>query len=197
MNARHSLFTAALVLLCPLTVQAHPGHEFGLSLVSGALHPLSGLDHLLAMWALGAWAAQTSSHGDAHLRWALPLSFVLLMLAGAALGFLGVPIGAIEQGIAASVLVLGLLLAASARLPVPVSLALAGGFAVFHGYAHAVEGAAGMTSSYIAGFLVSSAALLLAGRVAAQRLIQSRRNIALRWSGVAVAVCGIAFLAGV
>ena len=121
--------------LLPAVAQAHPGHAVQGAL-SGLLHPLQGLDHLAAAIAVGAWAAQ---RGGA-LRMGLPLVFALALLAGVAgADLLPLEASAVEQGIAASVLVLGLLLASAWRLAAPLSLALVAGFALCHGLAHGGE----------------------------------------------------------
>ena len=191
-RSRASLLTCLALL--PALAQAHPGHgtaTFGL----GILHPFTGVDHLLVMLAIGLWAAQLGG----RLRWAVPSSFVLLMLVGAGLaaqnGALAADLGPVEQGIAASVLVCGLLLAFAARLAAPACVAIAGGFALLHGYAHAAEGA-GQTdlAAYVAGFALSTAALLAAGFGIAVCLARANRLHALRWTGAAVALCGAALL---
>jgi urease accessory protein len=190
---RRASLLACLVLI-PALAQAHPGHgtaTFGL----GILHPFTGLDHLLVMLAIGVWAAQLGG----RLRWTVPLSFVLLMLVGAGLaaqnGALAADFGLVEQGIAASVLVCGLLLAFAVRLAAPACVAIAGGFALLHGYAHAAEGP-GQTDlvAYVAGFTLGTAALHAAGFGIAVCLARGNRRHALRWTGAAVALCGAALL---
>lgn len=158
------LALTAATLLFPALAQAHPGHE-GHELTwdfsAGAAHPLSGLDHLLAMVAVGLWAAQLGGRA----RWLVPAAFVGVMALGGALGQSGVVVvPGVEQGIAASVLVLGLLIAAAVRLPVAAGMALVGGFAVFHGFGHGAEmpaTAGGL--GYGAGFVAATAALHAAG----------------------------------
>jgi urease accessory protein len=154
---------AASAFVFPALAHAHPGHEgheltwdFG----AGFAHPLSGLDHLLAMVAVGLWAAQLGGRA----RWLVPAAFVGVMALGGALGSTGLTVPGVEQGIAASVLVLGLLVAAAARPPVAAGMALAGGFAVFHGVAHGAEmpaSAGGL--GYGAGFVLATALLHAAG----------------------------------
>jgi len=184
----------ACLVLVPALAQAHPGHgtaTFGL----GILHPFTGLDHLLVMLAIGLWAAQLGG----RLRWAVPSSFVLLMLVGAGLaaqnGALAADLGPVEQGIAASVVVCGLLLAFAVRLAAPACVAIAGGFALLHGYVHAAEGP-GQTylAAYVAGFTLSTAALHAAGFGIAVCLARGNHRHALRWTGTAVALCGAALL---
>jgi len=103
MNLRKPLL-ATLLLLSPTLALAHPGHDHA-GVLSGIAHPVFGLDHLLAMVAVGLWAAQQSGKA----RWALPLAFVSSMLVGGLLGFAGIAMPLMETGIAGSVLALGLL----------------------------------------------------------------------------------------
>src|ERR1035437_488964 len=129
---QRSLILLALVFI-PSLAQAHPGHNPGWA--NGLLHPVSGLDHICAMIAVGLWAAQRSGRAI----WIVPLTFVSVMALGGLLGMNGVRVPLVEQGIAASVLVLGLLIAAAVRLPLAASVLVVGIFAVFHGYAHGAE----------------------------------------------------------
>jgi len=129
---------AIAFLALPVLASAHPGHdghELTWDFSGGFAHPLSGWDHLLVMIAVGLWAAQLGGHA----RWLVPAAFAGVMALGAALGEEGVTFPGIEQGIAASVLVLGLLIAAAVRLPVTAGAALVGVFAIFHGLAHGAE----------------------------------------------------------
>ena len=151
---------AALFLFATSAALAHPGSSPANGVACGFSHPLSGWDHLLAMLAIGLWAAQLGGRAC----WRVPAAFVSVMALSAVGGhFIGV-IPGLEQGIAASVLALGLLVACTARLPLGTSLALAGIFALFHGLAHGAEMPA--TSSglaYGAGFVAATALLHLAG----------------------------------
>ncbi len=154
---RLALGTALGVL--PVVAFAHPGHaESGL--IAGMAHPLSGLDHLLAMFAVGLWAAQQKHHA----RWLLPVTFVGAMLLGGLLGFDGVAITYLESAIAASVLTLGVLVAAAARPPVAVSLLITGLFGLAHGMAHGLElPAMNSPVGYAVGFVAATSALHGAG----------------------------------
>lgn len=142
-----------------MPVCAHPGHAAYGGLVAGFVHPLSGIDHLLAMFIVGVWAAQLGGRAV----WAIPLAFVSTMALGAAgamTGSLGIAPSAIESGIAASLLVLGLLAFRAQRLPVPAALALVSAFAAFHGAAHGNElPASADPLRYAFGFLASTLAL--------------------------------------
>jgi len=140
---------------------AHPGHPLAdLGLLSGLLHPLLGLDHLLTMLVVGIWAAQLG--GRARL-W-VPASFLALMAVGAGLAGMGWVPPHLESGIAASLVVGGLLVAAALRVSMLPAAALVGVFAVFHGAAHGAElPAAASPLLYGAGFLLATGALHLAG----------------------------------
>lgn len=153
MNKLRFPLALALTLLAG-SASAHPGHD-AVSFAAGFGHPLGGLDHLLAMLAVGLYASRQSGHA----RWALPVTFVLAMLGGAALSLSGVALAGVESGIAVSVLVLGLLLAFVVRLPVALSAPLVGLFALLHGHAHLSEIGASQVFTYVAGFLCATALL--------------------------------------
>ncbi|SDL40890.1 HupE/UreJ family protein [Paracoccus chinensis] len=180
------LLSLALVAL-PGAALAHPGHDAG-SLGAGFAHPLGGADHVLAMVALGLLAAQAGGRA----LWLLPTSFVAAMLAGGAAGWAGLPFGAVEPVILASVIILGATVAIAARLPLGVMAAMAAAFGHTHGWAHGAEGPAQGLPSYALGFALATALLhgagILAGRAAAQPL--------LRAAGGLTAVAGLALVVG-
>lgn len=129
-------------------------------LIAGFSHPFSGLDHLLAMIAVGLWAAQLGGRA----RWLVPTAFVGAMILGSVLGVMGVAVPWGEQGILASVLILGLLVAAAVRLPLAASALLAGALALCHGHAHGAEMPALVAGlGYGAGFTVATAGLQVLG----------------------------------
>jgi urease accessory protein len=145
--------------LMPALAHAHPGHGTS-SAAHGFSHPISGIDHLLAMIAVGLWAGQLGG----RTRWQVPIAFLGVMIVGGALGMAGVSVPAVEEGILASVLVLGALIATAARLPATASIALVGTFALFHGVAHGTEmptDASGL--SYAGGFIIATALLHVVG----------------------------------
>lgn len=166
---------------------AHPGHDGGLA--AGLLHPLSGLDHLSAMLAVGLWAATR----PAREAWRAPALFVAFLAIGAGLGVVGGTFGPVETMIAGSVSLLGVMLIAAPLLPNALGLAAIGAFALLHGYAHGAE-AAGDLVGYFAGFMTASALLHASGWGLGRGLF------ATRWgrvaSGVALAVAGIALATG-
>lgn len=170
-------------------------HTFGLSqmdLATGFIHPLGGADHVLAMVAVGLWATQLGGRA----LWRVPLTFVLTMAFGGALGFSGFPLPLVEAGIASSVLVLGVLVALASRLPLAASMALAGAFAVFHGHAHGAEMAAEASALwYGAGFMLATALLHGAG-IGVGLLARRDAMPWLRFSGAAIAAGGALLLVG-
>jgi len=137
---------------------AHPGGHGLPGLLGGLAHPLTGLDHLAAMLAVGLWAGS----GGRARTWSPVAAFLVFMACGALSGMNGIHVPGVEAGIAASVLVMGLLVATLVRLPASVSFALVGGFALFHGAAHGAEApAAASPLLYGLGMLVATAALQL------------------------------------
>lgn len=119
---------ATLGFSLPTLAYAHPGHADG-GLAGGFLHPVSGVDHLLAMVLIGIIAAQIGGRA----LYALPLSFIGMMTVGAAFGIVGFSLPYVELGIIFSLIVFGLLVALNTRMPTAVATVLAGGFALFHG----------------------------------------------------------------
>jgi urease accessory protein len=136
-----------------------PGHEHG-GLAAGLLHPAGGLDHLLAMIAVGLWSA-LAFRKPSHVT-AAPAAFVLAMLSGAGLAFAGLDIALVETGIALSVIALGLLIMGRVELSLAAGSALVALFGLFHGYVHGAE-ASGSIAAYMAGFAFTTAVLHVAG----------------------------------
>lgn len=154
--------TALLVAAAPAAVLAHAGHDAGTphGLLAGFLHPLTGLDHLVAMLAVGTWSALTASRTDAAHYARVPLAFVALLLAGAWLVGAGWQVPAVEPVIGVSLLVLGLLVAARQALPAAAAAIVVGGFALFHGAAHGIELGRGPA---LAGMVLATALLHACG----------------------------------
>lgn len=184
---KHVALAAAFTLAAP-AVWAHPGHP-GHGFDQGLAHPFGGLDHMLAMIAVGLWAAQIGGRA----RWGLPAAFLGFMLVGGALGVAGVPMPAVESGIAASVLVLGLLVATAARVPVGSGSILVALFAVLHGHAHGTELAGAASAwTYAAGFTIATALLHACGLGAGSALARRAGMGGLvRLSGGAIAAAGL------
>ena len=181
------------IALCSTPAFAHPGHELSHTALQGLLHPLSGVDHLLAMLAVGLLAFSLGGRA----LWTVPLAFVVMMAVGGVLGATGVEVLGVEQGITASVLVLGVLLVVAARLPVILAVLLAGAFAVFHGAAHGLEGVAGGTvsASYFAGFLLTTLVLHCAG-IALGAAFTEKNGMLQRATGAALGFAGLLMIIG-
>jgi len=193
----HHLLAFALPLL-PLAAAAHTGADAGAhhhGFMAGFLHPLTGPDHLAAMVAVGLWSALAARRAWPDLLWA-PLGFAGMLLAGALLGLAGVSLPAVEPMIAASLLVLGLLVATQWRLPAFAAAALVGAFAVFHGVAHGYElaGESGAALT-LAGMLTATVLLHAIGIAAGWALRHANRWVP-RVAGAAVALLGAALLGG-
>jgi urease accessory protein len=185
-------FAFLLALSClPALAFAHPGHDLAQHFSAGFLHPLTGMDHLLAMLAVGLWAA----HLGKRAVLLLPIAFPVAMLAGAAAAASGVALPAIEPGIAFSVLMLGGLVAFGVRIHDALAAVLVAAFAVFHGYAHASE-ADTFAGPFVSGFVVATLLLHVIGIALAASLTKhGERNM--RVAGSAIGVAGVALLLAV
>ena len=174
----------AVSLFVPFAA-AHSLGAHGAGFASGIAHPLAGLDHIFAMIAVGLWAAQLG--GRAY--WSVPLAFVGMMVLGAVVAAAGLTLPAVESGIAASVLALGLLIAFSARMAIPLSMVLVGVFALFHGHAHGTElPQAASAASYGLGMLLATIGLHATGLGAG--ILFQRAAVLLRIGGAMIAAAG-------
>jgi len=187
-TSRLLLVSAFLLLLTSAGAQAHiiPGdvHGFG----SGFAHPLHGLDHILTMVAVGLWAAQLGGRA----RWLVPASFVCVVALGGALGMAGLRVPFTEEGIMLSLLVFGILIAVAARFPLPVSMAIVGLFAFFHGHSHGTEMPASVVGyAYGAGFVLATALLHATGIAIGLSAQQLAKLPVIRFAGAAIAVAGV------
>lgn len=180
-------------LLAPEIASAHSEGGIAGGFISGFVHPILGWDHVVAMVAVGMWGAFLG----APAIWLLPVVFPLVMAFGAALGVLGVPVPAIETGIAGSAVVLGLLILLAARLPLWLASVIVGVFAIFHGYAHGTElPDATNPFAYGVGFVIATGLLHLIG-IAFGLLIRWPAGVyAVRAGGGVIALVGCAFLFG-
>ena len=181
-----------MLLAAALPAEAHVGIGTTSSFAAGFAHPLSGLDHMTVMVAVGLWAALKGGRAI----WAWPLAFVGVMLFGGALGMLHVPVPFVEPGILASVVALGLLVALAVDLPVSAGVAIIGLFALFHGHAHGTEvpeNAGGL--EYMAGFALATALLHGVGIAAALGLGLKFRGL-VRVAGAACAAVGVGLAFG-
>ncbi|MDX8454989.1 HupE/UreJ family protein [Mesorhizobium sp. VK9D] len=192
-STKRSTLAAILLLAAAMPAEAHVGAGAISSFAAGFGHPLSGLDHMTVMIAVGLWAALKGGKAV----WVWPLAFLGVMLVGAALGMLHVPLPFVEPGILASVVALGLLVALAVDLPVSAGVAFIGVFALFHGHAHGTEvpeNAGGL--EYMAGFAAATALLHGLGIAAGLRLGLRFRSMA-RAAGAACAAVGVGLAFGV
>lgn len=190
---KRTALSAILLLAASMPAYAHVGIGTTSSFAAGFAHPLSGLDHMTVMLAVGLWAALKGGKAI----WAWPAAFVGVMLVGGALGMLQVPLPFVEPGILASVVALGLLVALAVDLPVSAGVAIIGAFALFHGHAHGTEvpeNAGGL--EYMAGFAVATVALHAVGIAAGLALGMRFRGFA-RAAGAACAAVGVGLVFGV
>jgi urease accessory protein len=194
-----STFKTALLAFAvagiPATALAHVGIGDTHGFPHGFAHPVGGLDHILAMIAVGIFAACLGGRSI----WLVPTAFVLMMAAGGALGIMGADVPFVEGGIAASVIVLGLAVALQWNVPTVAAMALAGFFAIFHGYAHGAEMPADVSGlGYAIGFMTATALLHILGIGIGLGIgrIGARSPIALQAAGGAMALGGVAILTG-
>ena len=198
MNSCVTRIAAAAAVLIAMTgaAAAHPGHADAGGFTHGFLHPLGGFDHVLAMVAVGLYAALLGGRA----LWLVPATFVAVMALGGALGAAGYALPSVEIGIALSVVVLGAVVALRVSLPTLAAMALAGVFAVFHGHAHGAEMPQSLSGyEYAAGFLAATALLHGAGIALGLGLgklsgLGGRRVT--QAAGGAVALAGLALLVG-
>jgi urease accessory protein len=185
------LAAALLLVAWPLLGWAHTDSGRADGLLAGLLHPVSGLDHVLAMLAVGLWGAQLG----APAIWLLPLTFPLVMAFGGMLGLMGVPLPGAEVGIAMSALVLGLAIVTAWRPVLWAAAAVVGFFAIFHGHAHGTELPAGASGlAYSLGFVAATGALHACGIGIGVVQRWSAGQLVLRATGAGVAAAGAAFL---
>jgi urease accessory protein len=180
---------AAFLLLTQADLAlAHVGVSPVHDLLHGLEHPLTGIDHICAMFAVGLWAAQRGGRAI----WVVPLTFVTVMTVGGFLGMSRVPIPFVEPGIILSVVTLGLFVAAAVQLPLSVSASIVALFALVHGYAHGAETPASASGlSFAIGFIAATVALHALGigfGVVFQRVRQPQL---LRAAGAAIAIFGV------
>jgi len=179
--------------LAPASASAHlDGGALG-GFQSGFTHPIVGIDHLLAMLAVGIWGAQMGGRNV----WTLPVTFPLIMAAGGIVGMSGFALPQVELGIALSVFVLGLAIAFAWKAPEWAALVLIAVFAVFHGYAHGVELPRAVDpASYAIGFVVATGVIHVAGIGIGLLLGQAWKGRLSQTLGGAIAVTGLYFAAG-
>ena len=195
-NSRHSVWAllAALALLAvPSQALAHDGAGLVGGFGAGFSHPLSGLDHMLAMIAVGVWGAFLGR----PLILALPVIFPGFMALGAGLGMLALPVPPVEAGIAVSVLTLGVMILFAVRAPALLACMIVAAFGLFHGYAHGLElPLSADPVGYTAGFVLSTGLLHLSGIALGLLKSSGAGMLALRGAGGAIAIAGLIFVGG-
>ena len=171
---------------------AHAGHEAVFSFWPGFLHPLGGLDHILAMIAVGLLAAQLGGRA----LWLVPGTFMTVMALAAVAGVSGLPLPGSEYGILFSIIAISLPVALALGMPVPSAMVLVGVFAIFHGHTHSAELPAGAAAApYIAGFVLTTALIHAAGislGLALGRLAMARPALRIAGGSIVLAGCILA-----
>lgn len=187
---------ALLFAVIPGVAYAHDGTNLGLGgFLSGMVHPVLGYDHLLAMLSVGIISAQIGGRAI----WTVPATFVSVMAVGGVLGLINIGLNVTELGIAVSLVILGLVIAAERKIPTLIVMIGVGFFAIFHGYAHGAE----MPDTaepflYALGFLVGTALIHIAGVVIGDiSRHYERGKVALRVGGALIAIVGLLFIFGV
>lgn len=193
MQTRNLALLAALLLLAVTDVSAHSAEGLAGGFLSGLMHPVLGPDHVIAMVAVGLWGAFLGKPAI----WLLPIVFPMVMAFGGALGVAGIPVPAVETGIAVSAIVLGAMVAFAARPPIWVAAVIVGAFAIFHGHAHGTElpGAANPLA-YSLGFVIATGLLHLCGIAFGALAHWPAGKVAVRAGGGLIALGGFVFLFG-
>lgn len=159
-NFCRAMTLVVVALLCANSAFAHPQKGEAVGFLTGFRHPVSGLDHVLAMVAVGLWGAQLG----APAIWLLPVAFPMVMAMGGMLGLMGVPLPGIEYGIALSAILLGAAVMFEIRPPLSIAAIVVGFFAIFHGHAHGTELPPGQSALlYSIGFVIATGCLHAAG----------------------------------
>lgn len=183
----------AVAALLPSLAIAHTGTDAGIHhgalLLDGFAHPFTGLDHLSAMVAVGVWSVLCFRHAGKRML-SVPAAFAGLLWVGGIAGVAGFGLPGVEAMVAVSLLVLGLLIAARVRLPLPAGAGLVGAFAIFHGLAHGAE----LPAAALGG-MVAATLLLHLGGMALGHFVLNRHQWLPRIAGMAVAAFGIGLLA--
>lgn len=195
MSSRRVLFTLAFLtafFVLPGLVFGHPGHHHHAhepGFLAGLLHPITGLDHLLAALAIGAWGALLGG----QQRWQLPLAFVGALLVGAVAALLGLAIPAVHLFSALSVVLLGAAIALSLKWPQVAAIGAVSLFGLFHGGAHfeALTAFSAHTALYTGALVFSTGILHLGGALLSQRFLVEKSHAAPRYAGASVAIFGV------
>jgi len=195
-RAAFRLIVTGALVVAPGVAFAHPGHGADGGLLAGFLHPFSGIDHLLAMTAVGLLAA----HLGGRALWAVPAAFVALMTLGGILGAAGVSLPFVETAVALSVAVFGLLILSGMSPPVLAVMSLVGAFALFHGHAHGAEmPIGGSLPVYGIGFVTATALLHGFGitlGLATRAIGEAKRRRVMQACGAAIGLVGTGLVFG-
>lgn len=187
------VISALAALLFSVDVFAHAETGVAGGLVSGLLHPVTGLDHLIAMVAVGIWGAQLGRPAI----YILPVTFPLLMALGGLLGLSGLPVATalVEVGIALSAVILGLLVALRLKIPIWGAAAIVSVFALCHGHAHGTElPSAANALAYGVGFVIATGLLHLCGIMLGELIRLPVGERIVRGIGALIAILGFVFL---
>lgn len=189
-----TLLIAFFLLAFSSLANAHESGGITGGFISGFLHPILGWDHVVAMLAVGLWGAFLGRPAI----WILPVVFPLVMAFGGALGVIGIPVPAVETGIAVSAVVLGAMVALAVRPPIWVAAIIVGAFAIFHGHAHGTElPNAANPLAYSIGFVISTGLLHLSGIAFGLMVRWPIGKIAVQTGGGLIALAGVGFLTGI
>jgi urease accessory protein len=190
MRAKH-LTLAAMLTLMAMPAEAHIRQGEATGFLSGLAHPVSGLDHIIAMVAVGLWGAQLG----APAIWLLPVTFPMVMAFGGFLGLIGIPLPGVEIGIALSGVLLGAMVLLEVKAPLYVAAALVGIFGLYHGHAHGAELPPGENGLlYSLGFVLATGALHAAGIAIGTVHRWNWGRTALRLAGAGISLGGVSFL---
>ena len=193
MNVKQLVATLTLMFFSSMAI-AHTGEGINTGFASGFWHPIMGWDHVVAMVAVGLWGAFLG----APAIWILPVVFPLVMAIGGALGIAGVPLPAVETGIALSGVVLGLLIVFAVKAPLWIAAVIVGIFAIFHGHAHGTEFPTEFNAyGYAVGFVIATGLLHLVGIAFGFLTKLDFGAILVRLGGAIIALVGGGYLLGV
>jgi urease accessory protein len=177
-----------LFFLLPGFALAHTGVGETAGLLHGFGHPIGGADHMLAMVAVGLWAAQIGGRA----LWVVPSTFVGVMVLGGVLGFAGISMPFVEEGILVSILILGILIVGAFKLPLAYSSMIVGLFAIFHGHAHGAEMPESLSAAwYAVGFALVTALLHLSGIGLGMLMQKTNLQTVNRFAGAVIAMSGV------
>ena len=191
MKTQRNLSLALVLTLLSAPAEAHIRQGEASGFLSGLAHPISGLDHIIAMVAVGLWGAQLGAPGI----WLLPVTFPMVMACGGFLGLIGVPLPGVEIGIALSGMLLGAVVLLEFKAPIWLAAVLVGIFGLYHGHAHGAElppGEDGLL--YSLGFVLATGALHAAGIAIGTVHRWNWGRTALRLAGAGISLGGAAFL---